>query len=147
MSAGEKELTTLWCEIDSLLARARAARPLHQSDALLDLDRLTANAAMPLLERLARAVDGWDGRLLLSATDDTLTPEVNTGDRLVIDPEREAKDGSLVVAFANSGLVVRRLRMRAGRQSLEADGQATIPLGPLVALVGVVVELRRALNR
>jgi hypothetical protein len=145
MSATERDLSTLFCEIDALLARARAARPLHQSDALLDLDRLTANTAMPLLERLARAVDGWDGRLLLSATDDTLAPDLHTGDRLVIDPECEAKDGSLVVAFANSGLVVRRLRVRPGRQSLEADGHTPIPLGPLVALVGVVVELRRGL--
>jgi hypothetical protein len=143
VSANERKLTALWCEIETFLARPRVARPLYRADALLDLDQLTANTASPLPGLLAHAIDGWEGRLLLSVADKAPVPEIQAGDRLVIDPEEEANDGSLVVAYAEGTLLVRRLRMRAGRQSLEVDGRAAIPLGPLVAIVGVVVELRR----
>ena len=147
MTAGEQGPAALWRDIDALLARAREERPLHQSDTLLDLDRLGRGNGVPFLEILARAVDGWDGRLLLSATDDSLAPDVRPGDRLVIDAEIETRDGSLVVAFADGALTIRRLHVRGGRHWLEAGQHAPIPLGPLVAIVGVVVELRRALRR
>lgn len=147
MSAGEKELTTLWRDIDALLAQARATRPLHRTDALLDLDRLRGGGDMPLLERLARAVDGWDGHLLLGATDNSLAPDVWVGDRLVIDPETDARDGNLVVAFTDGRLIIRRLRARDGHHWLESGESAPLRVGALVAIVGVVVELRRAMGR
>ena len=145
MTAGERSLSALWHDIDSLLARARTSRPLQQSDALLDLDRLPGDAATPLLEKLARAMDGWEGRLLLRAADDALAPEVRAGDQLVIDPAIAACDCHLVVAFAAGALTPRRLRARAGQNWLEAGSIAPVALGPLVAILGVVIELRRAL--
>ncbi|HEX5502794.1 MAG TPA: S24 family peptidase [Thermomicrobiales bacterium] len=144
MGAGDHETTALWREIDALLADTRAARPLDQSDALLDLDRVADVEAAPCLHELARALDGWDGRLLLRAPDDALAPEVRAGDRLVIAPGAAAGDGALVVAVAAGALTVRRLRAREGRAWLEAGSRAPLALGPLVAILGVVVELRRA---
>jgi hypothetical protein len=144
MSASEQDLSTLWRAIDGHLARGRASRPRHQSDALLDLDRLPVCDDLPLLARLGRAVAGWEGRLVLRVPDDTLAPEVRVGDRLMIDPEIAPGDGQLVVAFAAGALTVRRLRVRADRNWLEAGTLAPIWLGPLVAILGRVVELRRA---
>ena len=145
MAAGEHEMSILWQEIAALLSYARVSCPLDQPDALLDLDRLPGGAAVPLLEKLARAMAGWDGRLVLRAPDDALAPEVLTGDRLVIDPEIAAYGGQLVVAFAGGVLTLRRLRVREGQHWLEAGLSAPPALGPLVAILGVVVELHRAL--
>jgi hypothetical protein len=145
MDASESELTPLWREIDGLLAGARVVCPLQQSDALLDLDRVPSDASVLLLHALACALDGWDGHLLLRAPDDTLAPAVRAGDRLVIAPEGAAGDGDLVVIFAAGALTLRRLRVRAGQEWFEAGSLVPIALGPLVAILGVVVELRRAM--
>ncbi|MGN6757289.1 MAG: hypothetical protein ACTHMJ_12985 [Thermomicrobiales bacterium] len=144
MGAGEPELSAFWHEIDELLAGACVARPLQQADALLDLDRVPCNAAAPFLHALVRALDGWDGRLLLRAPDDAFAPEVRTGDRLVIAPEVAASDGYLVVVFAGGALTLRRLRVRSGQDWLEAGSLAPLALGPVVAILGVGVVLRRA---
>src|SRR5690348_14230066 len=98
VSASERELGSLWHEIDALLACARATCPLQQSDALLDLDRLPGDMTVPLLAKLARAVESWEGRLLLRAPDDALAPEVRAGDHLVLDPAIAAGDDQLIVA-------------------------------------------------
>lgn len=145
MSAGEQGLTPLWRDIEVALARARDARPLQRADPLLDLDRLKECAELPLLERLAHAIEGWDGRLILSATDDSLAPAIRVGDRLVVDTTIDARDGDLVLAYTEDALIARGLQLRDGRQWLVAGEGAPLALGPLVAIIGVIVELRRAI--
>jgi hypothetical protein len=145
MTAGEPGLTILWRDIDALLARARAARPLHRADPLLDLDQLSGCGEIPLLERLARATEGWEGRLVLTATDDSLAPDILVGDRLVVDMAIEGRDGDLVLAYTEGALIVRRLCARGGQPWPVAREGAPLALGPLVAIIGVVVELRRAI--
>ena len=145
MGTSNGELTTLWRDIDGLLARAREARPLRHADALLDVARLEADRGdLSLLTRLAEALAGWDGRLLVPAPDDALAPAIERGDGLVVDTETEAQGGNLVVAFRDSGLLVRYLTWRDARQWFVAAGCAAIPLGPEVAILGIVLEVRRA---
>ena len=144
MSASNGELTTLWRDIDALLAQAREVRPLRHADALLDVARLEADRGdQSLLIRLAEALAGWDGRLLVPAPDDALAPTIERGDGLVVDTEAEPQGGNLVVAFRNSDLLVRYLTWRDAQQWLVAAGYAAIPLGPEVAILGIVVETRR----
>jgi SOS-response transcriptional repressor LexA len=91
-------------------------------------------------------MEGWDGRLLLTATDDGLAPDIRLGDRLVIDAAADARDGDCVVAFAGGALLIRRWRVRAGEHWLESGECAPLRLGPLVAILGVIIELRRTLR-
>jgi hypothetical protein len=148
MDTDERSRTALWRDIDALLVHARVARPLRCADALLDLARLAAEGATtPPIARLVAALEGWDGRLLVSAPDDALAPAVRAGDRVVVDPAAEPREGSVVLAFADGTLALRRLTWRDGRQWLATDAGAAMPLGPGVAILGVAVELRRALDR
>lgn len=148
MSASNGEQATLWGEIDALLARARRQCPLRHAEALLDLARLAADDdGRPLPARLAAALEGWDGRLLLPAPDDALVPAACAGDALVVDPAADLEGGHPVVALLGGRLAVRYLAWRGGTQWLAGPGGAAIPLGPEVAILGVVVEARRALAR
>ncbi|HEY8602322.1 MAG TPA: S24 family peptidase [Thermomicrobiales bacterium] len=148
MSAGERELTTLFDEIADFLAGARAVRPLQHSAPLLDLDRVcTACDGGPLVRRLGTVLDGWAGQFQFRAPDDTFAPEVCAGDRLTVDPEETVDRGDLVVAFAAGALLLRRLDRHAGRCALVGDGHAPVLLGPEVAILGRVVESRRWLVR
>lgn len=148
MSAGERELTTLYAEIADFLAAVRVVRPLQHSDPLLDLDRVrTACDGGPLVRRLGTVLDGWTGQFQLRAPDDTFAPEVCAGDRLTVDPEATVDRGDLVVAFAAGALVLRRLGRYEGRSALVGDGHAPILLGSEVAILGRVVESRRWLAR
>ena len=148
MSAGERELTTLYDEIADFLAGARVVRPVLHSEPLLDLDPVcAARDGGPLVRRLGTVLDGWTGQLQFRAPDNTFAPEVCAGDRLTVDPEETVDRGDLVVAFAAGALVLRRLGRYAGRGALVGDGHAPILLGPEVAILGRVVESRRWLTR
>jgi len=147
MSIDEQRQSTLWADIDALLTQARDARPLHRAESLLDLDRLIGCAAPSLPARLARAMEGWEDRLLLGAIDDGLAPDVRIGDRLVIDTDIEASDGDIVVVFTAGALFVRRLRLRDGQHWLESGKTTPSQLSPQVAILGVVVEVRRSPRR
>jgi hypothetical protein len=148
MSARESELTTLCREIETFLARARRDRPVQQAAPLLDLDQLCAGRrGTALVAHLSGALEGWAGQLQLRAADETFAPQVCAGDRLTIDPEETADAGDLVVAFADGALHLLRLTRLDGRRALVGgDGQAR-PLGPAVAILGPVVEVRRWLSR
>lgn len=146
MATGGGTDTALWRDIAGCLARARVARPLHCADALLDLTAV-ADGPGPLLPRLAGALAGWDGHLLAGVPDDALAPALRLGDQIVVAPACEPADGDLVLAYADGALVVRRLDRVHDEQRLAADdGRAPVRLGPTVALVGVVLELRRELT-
>ena len=146
MGASNGEQATLWREIEELLARARETRPLHHADALLDVTRRAANCGeLSLITRLAEALEGWDGQLLLAVPDNALAPLVRHGDRAVVDAEIDPSEGDIVALFVCGDLLLRNLTWRDGRQWLMAAGCAPIALGPEVAILGVVVELRRAL--
>jgi hypothetical protein len=149
MSIGDAGQTTLWREIEELLAHARQVRPLHHAEALLDIARVAGESGTtPLITRLAEAMEEWDGRLLVAVSDDALAPTLRTGDRLVVDWQCQPEEGDLVVAFTDGGLIARGLTWRERRQWLvSTDGCPPIPLGPEVAILGVVVELRRAMRR
>jgi hypothetical protein len=151
MSIGDAGQTTsiLWRESVELLANAREARPLHHAEALLDLARVTAEThAKPLILRLAEAMADWDGRLLVAVGDDVLAPTLRAGDHLVVDWQMQPEEGDLVIAFVGGALIARAITWHERQQWLVAnDGSAAIPLGPEVGILGVVVELRRALHR
>jgi hypothetical protein len=149
MSIGESGQATLWREIEELLANARQVRPLHHAEALLDIARLMAERhPTPLITRLAEAMEDWDGRLLVAVDDDALAPTLRTGDQLVVDWQIQPEEGDLVLAFAGGRLLARALTCHERRQWLVAnDGCPPIQLGPEVCLLGVVIELRRALHR
>ena len=149
MGTGETGQTTLWREIEELLANAREARPLHHAEALLDLARLTTTQSpRPLIARLAEALEDWDGRLLVALDDDALAPALRLGDRLVVDWQLQPEEGDLVIALAGGTLVARALTWRDGRQWLVGNGDhAPIPLGPEVGILGMVVEVRRPVHR
>jgi SOS-response transcriptional repressor LexA len=149
MGTGETGQTTLWREIEELLANAREARPLHHSEALLDIARLTTTqSTLPLIVRLAEALEDWDGRLLVAQDNDALAPTLRSGDRLVVDWQLQPDEGDLVIAFAGGTLVARALTWQDGRQWLLGnDGCAPIPLGPEVGILGVIVEVRRPVHR
>lgn len=148
MSARESDLTTLHREIEAFLAGARCARPVQQAAPLLDLDQLCAGrAGSALVARLGAALDGWTGQFHLRAADDTFAPQVRAGDRLTIDPEETADEGDLVVAFADGALHLLRLARRDGRRALIGGDTVARSLGPEVAILGPVVELRRWLPR
>lgn len=144
MSVSNGEQTRFWREIEELLAQARVVRPLHHAEALLDLGRVVAEegAGTPLIARLTGAMDGWDGRLIVPLADDALAPALRAGDRLVVDPLAEPREGDLILAYAGGALVARTLARRGGRQWLVAGADVGIPLGPGVAILGVAVEAR-----
>ncbi len=145
MSVSNGEQTLFWRQIEELLARAREVRPLHRTDALLDLGRLIdEETTLPLIARLTEALDGWDGQLLLAVPDDALAPQLRAGDRLVVAPGAEPAEGDWVVVFTVGTLLVRQLLWRGGRQWLLAGEGQALPLGPEVAILGVVHELRRS---
>lgn len=147
MSASKSEQAAFWRDIEQLLARAREIRPLRHADALLDVARLLRDRGeMAPIERLAEALEGWDGRLLVPAPDDTLAPAVGAGDGLVVDPNIAPDGGNLIVAIRGAGFLVRYLTWRDGQQWLAAPGCAALPLGPEIAILGVVVETRRPIT-
>ena len=144
MSINERELATLCDEIETFLAQARRPRPLQQAAPLLDLDQLSAGReGVALIAHLGAALEGWSGQLHLRVADDALAPTVQAGDRLTIDPEGTSREGDLVVAFFDGALQLRRLARHAGRQALVGGNDTPRPLGPDVALLGPVIELRR----
>lgn len=149
MGTGETGQATLWREIEELLANARETRPLHHAETLLDIARLaTTRSPLPLIVRLAEALEDWDGRLLVAMDDDALAPTLCSGDRLVVDWQLQPDEGDLIVAFAGGALVARALTWQDGRQWLLGnDGCAPIPLGPEVGILGVIVEVRRPIHR
>lgn len=146
--ARESDLTTLCREIEDFLARARRERPVQQAAPLLDLDQRRAGwGGTAHVARLGAALDGWAGQFQWRAADGTFAPEVRAGARLTIDPEETADEGNLVVAFADGALHLLRLARRDGRRALVGGDQRPRPLGPAVAILGPVVELRRWLPR
>lgn len=145
MGTGDPGQATLWREIEELLAQARETRPLHHSETLLDIARLTTTeSSRPLIARLSDALEDWDGRLLVAMDDDTLAPLLRTGDRLVVDWQLQPDEGDLIIALVGGTLIARALTWQHGRQWLMASCECPpIPLGPEVGILGVIVEVRR----
>ena len=79
----------------------------------------------------------------LRVTDDSMEPEFLRHCIIIIDPTGYARDGAYVLAEAEGGHILRRLRMEGSRVWLEAlkDGYPALELGAgMTAIKGVVVQ-------
>jgi DNA polymerase V len=73
---------------------------------------------------------------------DSMLPEFEDGDVVVVEPEGLAQDGSFVIAFHNEEYIFRQLRIQDGRYSLTALNEAYPAMDvPSVEVVkGVVIQ-------
>jgi len=76
---------------------------------------------------------------------DSMMPEFQEGDIVVIEPEGHATDGSYVLAFADGAWILRQLRRHDAGWSLAALNRdhAQIDLTDLQAVRGVIIQKNR----
>jgi len=76
---------------------------------------------------------------------DSMAPEFEDGDVVIIEPDGLATDGAFVLAFCNESWIFRRLRRRPDGWSLQAlnPQYAEIALADLAAVRGVIIQKSR----
>jgi SOS-response transcriptional repressor LexA len=76
---------------------------------------------------------------------DSMTPEFQEGDIVIIEPEGHATDGSYVLAFVDGAWIFRQLRRCDEAWSLKAlnPNHAQIHLTDLQAVRGVIIQKNR----
>ena len=95
----------------------------------------------------APADDGCSGgeSFALLVLGDSMTPEFEHGDIVVIEPDGLATDGSFVLAFCDDEWIFRQLRRRGDGWRLQAlnPTHAGIDLPDLSAVRGVIIQKSR----
>lgn len=76
---------------------------------------------------------------------DSMLPEFEDGEIIVIEPEGLARDGSYVVAFHNDEYTFRQLLIRDGKHYLQAlnDLYPTEEIAGIEAVKGVVIQKKK----
>ncbi len=76
---------------------------------------------------------------------DSMGPEFQQGDIVIIEPDGHATDGSYVLAFVNGEWIFRQLQRRRDGWRLTAlnPGYASIDLPDLQAVRGVIIQKNR----
>jgi DNA polymerase V len=76
---------------------------------------------------------------------DSMLPEFEDGEIIVIEPEGLAKDGSYVVAYHNDEYTFRQLLVRDGKHYLQAlnDLYPTEEIAGIDAVKGVVIQKKK----
>ena len=76
---------------------------------------------------------------------DSMTPEFDEGDVVIIEPDGLATDGSFVLAFCDEEWIFRRLRKDGESWCLQAlnPSYADIRLSDLAAVRGVIIQKSR----
>ncbi len=107
--------------------------------------RPVSRPAIPIRsEPTASACAGAESFALM-VLGDSMAPEFNEGDVVVIEPDGHATDGSYVLAFAHGEWIFRRLLRHAGGWRLAALNSAYPPidLPDLGAVRGVIIQKNR----
>ncbi len=97
------------------------------------------------LEAFSAPCEGKEPYVLM-VLGDSMAPEFQAGDVVVIEPHNMFKDGSYVVAFYNEEYIFRKLRMVGGdRYYLEAENHAypAHQLENLDQIKGVITQRKR----
>ncbi len=78
----------------------------------------------------------------LQVLGDSMEPEFCDGHIIIVEPEGVVEDGTFVVAHHDDGVILRRLRIDAGRWTLVAlkDGYPEIDIPGLSAIRGRVIQ-------
>ncbi len=73
---------------------------------------------------------------------DSMLPEFEDGDVIVVEPEGLARDGSFVIAFHNEEHILRQLRIQYGRYSLVAlnEQYPSMDVPGIEVVKGVVIQ-------
>lgn len=73
---------------------------------------------------------------------DSMLPEFEDGDVVVVEPEGLAHDGSFVIAFHNEEYIFRQLRIQEGRYSLIAlnESYPAVDVPGMDVVKGVVIQ-------
>jgi SOS-response transcriptional repressor LexA len=90
------------------------------------------------------APDGCSGgeSFALRVLGDSMAPEFNDGEIIIVEPDGALRDGSFVLAFVSDEWTFRQLRQGAGGWRLEALDRriAPVALPDLSAVRGVVIQ-------
>src|SRR5207302_7108283 len=90
------------------------------------------------------ASDGWFA--LRVRGDSMINAGILNGDLVLVKPQQDAPDGSIVVALVEDEATVKRLDRSSGRVRLIAENPAYSPIEPdAVSMVGVVKGVVRSL--
>lgn len=102
---------------------------------------------------IAASQDGAEGDTLcgsgesfaLMVLGDSMAPEFNEGDVVIIEPDGLARDGSYVLAHVGGEFIFRRLHQRPSGWSLHAlqEGHPVIEITDLGDVRGVVIQKTR----
>jgi DNA polymerase V len=76
---------------------------------------------------------------------DSMLPEFEDGDVVVVEPEGLARDGSYVIAFHNEEYIFRQLRIQDGHYSLAAlnESYPTMDVPGIEVVKGVVIQKKK----
>lgn len=107
--------------------------------------RTTARRSIPI--RIAAADDACSGSesFALMVLGDSMTPEFEHGDIVIIEPDGLATDGSFVLAFCEGEWVFRQLRRSGDSWQLQALNPAYVGIDvpDLAAVHGVIIQKSR----
>ena len=114
---------------------------------------MTARKIIPILP--AEEASGSDSSCgtaeayALMVLGDSMLPEFEDGDVVVVEPEGLARDGSFVIAFHNEEYIFRQLRIQDGHYSLVAlnEHYPAMDVPGIEVVKGVVIQKTKPGNR
>ena len=96
--------------------------------------------------RMLTDIEVGERAFAISANDQSMTPQIKTGDRIVIDPSTQPQPGDIVLAHTALGIVLRKYRMRGyGVFELLPNNNDWPPMlsdKEEIEVIGVMVEHR-----
>lgn len=80
---------------------------------------------------------------------DSMMPEFEDGDVVVVEPEGLARDGSYVIAFHNEEYIFRQLQIKDGNYALIPlnDAYPSVDVPGIEVVKGVVIQKKKPGNR